>query len=141
MRYVHADCLNQWRLSSVNKNSFYECDSCKYRYSFKRARYAQLLRSALLVNLAAIVIFTLIIVAMSYISLLLDWAFFDGGLASYFTPSFDSEQWTDLLDVMEAEDWDTMWFNRVSLLGLNVMQLLTGEPPPPENKKITNFPS
>eukprot|EP01050_Picozoa_sp_SAG11_P005104 SAG11_NODE_346_length_10432_cov_4.883770_4_plen_83_part_00 len=82
MRYVHVDCLNQWRNTSVNANSFYQCDSCKYRYSFKRARYASLLRSALLVNLAALFIFLLIIVGMGYTARFLDWALFNGGLGA-----------------------------------------------------------
>ena len=31
MRYVHQYCLHQWRNTSSNKKSFYQCDQCKYK--------------------------------------------------------------------------------------------------------------
>eukprot|EP00300_Choanocystis_sp_HF-7_P020820 c20684_g2_i1.p1 GENE.c20684_g2_i1~~c20684_g2_i1.p1 ORF type:complete len:231 (+),score=33.10 c20684_g2_i1:25-693(+) len=33
--WVHVDCLTQWRRTSVNPRSFYECDQCHYKYQFK----------------------------------------------------------------------------------------------------------
>ena len=97
-----------------------------FRYSFKRTRYAQLLRSALVVNFVALIIFALIIVLMGYISILLDYAFFDGDLSTYFTPDFNSEQLAEILQAMDAESPSDLWFNQISILGLDFMQLVTG---------------
>lgn len=47
MRFVHLDCLSEWRRRSANPKSHYQCDNCLYRYSFRRAHYALVLRSAL----------------------------------------------------------------------------------------------
>jgi hypothetical protein len=35
MRFVHLDCLNQWRISAANATSYFQCDQCKYRYSIQ----------------------------------------------------------------------------------------------------------
>ncbi|EOD24468.1 hypothetical protein EMIHUDRAFT_238516, partial [Emiliania huxleyi CCMP1516] len=32
--WVHVECLDTWRRTSVNKRSFYECDACKFKYKF-----------------------------------------------------------------------------------------------------------
>ena len=34
MRWVHMECLEHWRSTSVNPNSFYECEQCKFKYRF-----------------------------------------------------------------------------------------------------------
>ena len=41
MRYVHVSCLEQWRSTSTNPTAAYECDSCKFRYSFERSLTAR----------------------------------------------------------------------------------------------------
>merc|ERR1719446_589316 len=51
MRFVHLECLNMWRLASSNPQSFYQCDQCHYQYSFRRALYASILRSALVMHI------------------------------------------------------------------------------------------
>ncbi|OUM68137.1 hypothetical protein PIROE2DRAFT_19919 [Piromyces sp. E2] len=40
MKYVHVNCLNEWRLTSANKSSYYQCDQCKYKYHFQRTKFA-----------------------------------------------------------------------------------------------------
>lgn len=42
MRYVHVNCLNQWRQRANKKEAFYRCDQCLYKYSFSRTWWAQL---------------------------------------------------------------------------------------------------
>jgi hypothetical protein len=56
MRFVHLDCLTHWRQVSVNPLSHVQCDSCHYRYSFRRALYATVLRSALVLHLLTFVV-------------------------------------------------------------------------------------
>jgi hypothetical protein len=45
MRYVHVDCLNQWRALSTNSNSYYRCDQCHYQYNLQRTEWAQAVQS------------------------------------------------------------------------------------------------
>lgn len=33
MKYVHRECLQRWRSTSTNQQSFYRCDQCHCRYS------------------------------------------------------------------------------------------------------------
>ena len=37
MAWVHRECLDQWRRSSVNPRSFFRCDNCLFEYRFGRA--------------------------------------------------------------------------------------------------------
>ena len=37
MAWVHRECLDHWRRSSVNPRSFYRCDNCCCEYRFGRA--------------------------------------------------------------------------------------------------------
>jgi len=41
MKYVHVNCLNEWRLASANNSSYYQCDQCKYKYHFQRTKLAK----------------------------------------------------------------------------------------------------
>jgi len=43
MKYVHVNCLNEWRLASANNSSYYQCDQCKYKYHFQRTKLAKIL--------------------------------------------------------------------------------------------------
>lgn len=45
MKYVHASCLDTWRLSSTNQRSFYQCNECKSMYSFRRTCMSHLFHS------------------------------------------------------------------------------------------------
>ena len=40
MRYVHIGCLNEWRKQAAKQESFYRCDQCHYKYSFRRTWWA-----------------------------------------------------------------------------------------------------
>ena len=39
MKYVHVQCLNQWRKTAVKKESFYQCDQCHYQYNLQRTSW------------------------------------------------------------------------------------------------------
>ncbi|EKX54165.1 hypothetical protein GUITHDRAFT_100414 [Guillardia theta CCMP2712] len=41
MRYVHVACLNRWRAVSNNPQSYYQCDSCRYKYNLRRTAFAE----------------------------------------------------------------------------------------------------
>ena len=76
MRYVHRHCLDQWRTTSTNKKSFYECDQCKYRYSFHRTLVASVLRTSLLLHILALVGVTIVVLFASYLVLVLEMIYF-----------------------------------------------------------------
>jgi hypothetical protein len=59
MRFVHDHCLQQWRMSSVNPTHFYQCDICKYRYSFKRTWIVKLLQCELVLYFSTTICFFL----------------------------------------------------------------------------------
>ena len=37
MAWVHMECLDTWRKSSVNPRSFYRCEACLFEYKFAKA--------------------------------------------------------------------------------------------------------
>jgi hypothetical protein len=50
MRYVHVQCLNEWRVQSANTHSFFRCDQCSYEYNIQRTRWAAVLEDARVVQ-------------------------------------------------------------------------------------------
>lgn len=42
-KYVHTKCLHQWRTTSQKQESYYECDTCKYKYELSRAKFEAVL--------------------------------------------------------------------------------------------------
>lgn len=56
MRFVHIDCLAQWRRLSANPLSAFQCDNCLYRYSFRRTLYSTLLRSVLVLHVVTLLL-------------------------------------------------------------------------------------
>lgn len=57
IRFVHAHCLEKWRTSSPNPKSYWECDQCKYKYSYRRTFMARMLRNEIVVHLVTIACF------------------------------------------------------------------------------------
>eukprot|EP00937_MAST-01D_sp_MAST-1D-sp2_P002208 g2208.t1 len=55
VRFVHAQCLRTWRFHSANPASRYECDSCSFRYVFRRSWKAAVFRSALVLHVHAFI--------------------------------------------------------------------------------------
>ncbi|KAK9719442.1 hypothetical protein K7432_004778 [Basidiobolus ranarum] len=60
MKYVHLQCLNSWRLASGGK-SFFECDSCHYKYNFQRTTMAKAATNPLVLTLCSLLVFVFII--------------------------------------------------------------------------------
>jgi len=56
MKYVHVNCLNEWRLASTNNTSYYQCDQCKYKYNFQRTKFAKVLSNKLFIFLITILV-------------------------------------------------------------------------------------
>ncbi|GBC01000.1 hypothetical protein RclHR1_04020026 [Rhizophagus clarus] len=57
MRYVHVECLNQWRLRSQKKSSFFQCDECKYKYAFRRTTIAKFATNEFILTLVTLSFF------------------------------------------------------------------------------------
>lgn len=57
MKYVHDHCLQQWRASSKNHQSFFQCDLCKYRYSFRYSWLVNLFQNNYFIYLITLLLF------------------------------------------------------------------------------------
>ncbi|KAI9012742.1 hypothetical protein BC832DRAFT_547898 [Gaertneriomyces semiglobifer] len=57
MKYVHVECLNEWRRNSRKKESFYQCDQCLYRYNFARTTWARIAVNEVVVTLLTFAVF------------------------------------------------------------------------------------
>jgi small basic protein len=44
-RYVHRNCLQQWRTTGNREDAFYQCEVCKFQYQYRRLWYAEVLGS------------------------------------------------------------------------------------------------
>ena len=55
MRFVHAACLNEWRVSSANPRSFERCDQCGYAYRTQRTHIGLYLQSERVHSIATVV--------------------------------------------------------------------------------------
>ena len=126
MRFVHVECLTQWRLQAVNKESFFACDSCKYQYDFRRPAWASLLRSALVVHCVALVLFVFLIALCGHIATVADALFFDGALSHQFGGSWDEKQMDQQLSELYEELYGGLFQSDTSILGLSIVQLTTG---------------
>ena len=126
---MHVECLTQWRTTSQNKESFFACDSCQYRYSFRRPAWASLLRSALVVHCVAAIVFVLLIALCGHTANVADALFFDGALSHQFSVNFDDEQMAEahkLSMELYGELYGGMFQSDSSILGLSIVQLTTG---------------
>ena len=81
MRFVHTECLQQWRSMAANPRSFYTCDNCLFRYSFRRTSVAQVLRSVLVLHLITSLLLLLLLLLGALLIALVDRTFFDSTMA------------------------------------------------------------
>uniref|UniRef100_A0A7S2IN00 RING-CH-type domain-containing protein n=1 Tax=Haptolina brevifila TaxID=156173 RepID=A0A7S2IN00_9EUKA len=76
--WVHVDCLNRWRCTSANRKSFYECNTCMFKYRFGTVGDAFLLARVLAmpVTIHLITLFSLcmIVFAAGFIGKTLDYS-------------------------------------------------------------------
>ncbi len=87
MAYVHCECLNEWRRQSVNPKSFYECDTCKFKYQFGTAMGPDRF------TIARVLAWPLVIHALSILGLVA-LCFFGGFVAKMFDSSLT---WYDVV--------------------------------------------
>jgi len=62
-----------WRASSANPQSAYKCDQCNFQYSFQRALYASILRSALVLHSITLLLFAGTVLLCGYVCYYVDW--------------------------------------------------------------------
>jgi len=65
-RYIHENCLNQWRYSGNNR-SFYKCPTCHYDYRISRIYYANLLFNDLTIIICAIITISLAVILSAFL--------------------------------------------------------------------------
>ncbi|KAL1914372.1 uncharacterized protein VTP21DRAFT_8952 [Calcarisporiella thermophila] len=57
MKYVHVNCLNRWRVSSRKSSSYFQCDSCKFKYRYNRTTYAKIFSSEISLTFITLLVF------------------------------------------------------------------------------------
>lgn len=51
MKYVHVYCLDKWRHASPHRKHFFECELCKYNYSFRRTWLIRMLQNRTVIHM------------------------------------------------------------------------------------------
>ncbi|CAG8582618.1 9814_t:CDS:2, partial [Scutellospora calospora] len=57
LKYVHVECLNNWRRRSQKKSSFFQCDECKYKYAFRRTTIAKFATNEFVLTFVTLTLF------------------------------------------------------------------------------------
>lgn len=68
MRYVHRDCLNQWRSASPRSDSFTRCEQCFASYKFKNTWITALLVNPITIYALCSVLFASWVIASTVVS-------------------------------------------------------------------------
>lgn len=68
MRFVHRDCLNQWRTASPRSDSFTRCEQCFAPYEFKSTWITSLIIHPFTLYTICALLFTAWIVASTFVS-------------------------------------------------------------------------
>lgn len=71
MSYVHVSCLNHWRKVSSKRESYYQCDQCKYHYNLDRPWVADILSSRYTIVAASLLGFASILYLSGRLMILL----------------------------------------------------------------------
>ncbi|KAF9108882.1 hypothetical protein BGX29_003812 [Mortierella sp. GBA35] len=71
-RYIHLGCLEKWRSMSPRKESAFACDTCHYKYSFRRPWAAHILGHKWFLRLTTVFIVILLAYGFSWVGRTLD---------------------------------------------------------------------
>lgn len=71
MRYIHVQCLNQWRASAPSETSYYRCDQCQYQYNLVRPYWANILGNESVSGIITVILLILGILITGFISKIL----------------------------------------------------------------------
>eukprot|EP00834_Sanchytrium_tribonematis_P003751 NODE_156_length_15158_cov_0.791553.p8 type:complete len:194 gc:universal NODE_156_length_15158_cov_0.791553:14238-14819(+) len=63
-KWVHVECLNEWRATS--QQSFYKCPTCKYEYRVERTQWAKYVHHPYTLVALTLIIIILIILFIAY---------------------------------------------------------------------------
>lgn len=67
IRYVHVNCLKQWRTMSQSQSAFWSCPQCGFRYALARTRALGLATSPVILSSASVMLFTIIVLLSSFV--------------------------------------------------------------------------
>eukprot|EP00899_Mesostigma_viride_P028475 jgi/Mesvir1/8812/Mv02713-RA.1 len=73
IRFVHVQCLQQWQALSPNSKSFYECDTCKFKYRYARTSLARVVGSKLVLHVATLFLLVCIMFMVGYVGKLIEY--------------------------------------------------------------------
>ncbi|CAE6471326.1 unnamed protein product [Rhizoctonia solani] len=100
IRYVHVNCLKQWRTTSQSRSAFWSCPQCGFKYALARTRAVGLANSPVILSTASMVLFTVIVLLSSF-------------LATYFVPDADALNEPIMTNRRESDSFFTASFGGV----------------------------
>lgn len=68
MRYVHRECLNQWRTASPRSDSFTRCEQCFASYTFRNTWMTSILVNPVTIYSISAILFCSWIIASTFVS-------------------------------------------------------------------------
>ncbi len=94
--WVHVECLDRWRKSSANSQSFYRCEQCHFTYRFATAydRIDRLTLARILTSRAAVYATSLALLALL--------VFAAGFVGKMLSPE---QSWADVFRVFNLRHW------------------------------------
>ena len=124
MRFVHLECLTHWRAVSHNPLSYVQCESCHYRYSFRRAVYATVIRSALVLHIVTFFVLGALLLACSLLAQWLDRVWLDSAISSLARPGQDNIASLDTPSHLLASSLFSSLFAPAAWLGVDSTYVL-----------------
>ncbi|KAJ3065245.1 hypothetical protein HDU98_011386 [Podochytrium sp. JEL0797] len=127
MKYVHLSCLNEWRKRTVNNSSHFQCDQCKFKYTFERTKWAMVLRNGVLLMGMTVVAYLLLVILCGFLAKGIIWMVIGNELKELNTVSMDDleDEWEELvLAVLSDPSLLSMWV--VNWVHMSVGLMLLG---------------
>eukprot|EP01114_Cavostelium_apophysatum_P009945 TRINITY_DN23276_c0_g1_i1.p1 TRINITY_DN23276_c0_g1~~TRINITY_DN23276_c0_g1_i1.p1 ORF type:complete len:247 (-),score=27.00 TRINITY_DN23276_c0_g1_i1:552-1292(-) len=96
IKYVHIECLDRWRQTSSNSQSYFQCENCHYKYNFSRPSYAQLMKSKIVLHVVTLLLLVFAVIICGYLWKLVEF------LISEEETSWKDFFWIDLSHLMSG---------------------------------------
>jgi hypothetical protein len=66
-RFIHRQCLQQWRQENVNE-SYFRCNECRFEYQYSRVWWGRILEAPWTIRFFTVVLFVVLIMSSGYLS-------------------------------------------------------------------------
>ncbi|CAE6434279.1 unnamed protein product [Rhizoctonia solani] len=100
IRYVHVNCLKQWRTTSQSRSAFWSCPQCGFKYALARTRAVGLANSPVVLSTASVILFTIIVLLSSF-------------LVTYFAPDAEALNEPQMTNQRESDSFFSASFGGI----------------------------